>query len=298
MSSTTPTERLRQLLAAPGMLRAPGVHDGFSARAAELVGFDAIYVGGGTAVAIDFALPDMGLLTMDEIVDFAGRIASVVDIPVIADLDDAGGNPLRIRRVVQSAERAGIAALQIEDADFRKAKHVPARQGDPPPSGERDKALPIDEAVQRIRTAVEARRDPRTVVIARTDVARHSVEDALDRGRRFAEAGADLVFLAFLPLSETRHAVEQLPVPLMNCIVRYEGATREERDRLERDGLKLLFDAGTVPLAAYGAAWNALTELRDHGGVSADYSAIVQHVGQAIRQSEWTDLAWRYDAVE
>ncbi len=182
----SPRARLRELLAGPGPLVAPGAYDALSARLVEQAGFDAVYMTGFGTTASLLGRPDVGLLSGAEMVDNAGRIAAAVDVPVIADADTGYGNALNVVRTVQLYERAGVAGIQLED------QVMPKRCGHM--SG---KALvAADEMTGKVRAAVAARRDPDLVVIARTDaLAVTGVDDALERARAYADAGADLLFV-------------------------------------------------------------------------------------------------------
>src|SRR5436305_9814965 len=181
------TTRLRELLAGPDLIVAPGAYDALSARLIAQAGFSAIYMTGfGTAASV-LEQPDVGLLTMSEMVSRAAAIAAVVgDRPVIADADTGYGNPINVRRTIREYERAGVAAIHIEDQVWpKKCGHMEGKQ-----------VIPKDEMVQKIRAAVDARQDPNFVIIARTDAnAVHGLADALERGHAYREAGADVIFI-------------------------------------------------------------------------------------------------------
>ncbi|WNV74080.1 oxaloacetate decarboxylase [Geodermatophilus sp. DSM 44513] len=181
-----PRARLRELLAAPEPLLVPGAYDALSARLVEQAGFGAVYMTGFGTTASLIGRPDVGLLTGAEMVDNARRVAAAVDVPVIADADTGYGNALNVVRTVQLYEQAGVAGIQLED------QVTPKRCGHM--SG---KALvEAGEMAGKVRAAVAARRDPDLVVIARTDaVAVGGVDDALERARAYADAGADLLFV-------------------------------------------------------------------------------------------------------
>src|SRR5215468_8076268 len=154
----TAAARLRQLLRRQQMLLAPGAYDCITARTIAQAGFDAIYMtGAGTAATLGY--PDYGLLTMSEMADNAGRLASAVDLPVIADADTGYGNELNATRTVREYERRGVAGLHIEDQGFpKKCGHLDNKV-----------IIPLEEYLGKIRAAVAARQDPQFVIIARTD---------------------------------------------------------------------------------------------------------------------------------
>ncbi|GAC1388899.1 MAG: isocitrate lyase/PEP mutase family protein [Ktedonobacteraceae bacterium] len=181
------TARLRTLLTGPDLIVAPGAYDALSARLIAQADFPAVYMTGfGTAASV-LGQPDVGLLTMSEMVSRAAALAAVVgDIPLIADADTGYGNPLNVRRTVREYEQAGVAGIHIEDQVWpKKCGHMEGKQ-----------VIPMDEMVQKIRAAVDARQDPDFVLIARTDaIAVTGFEDALKRGKAYREAGADVLFI-------------------------------------------------------------------------------------------------------
>ena len=191
-----PTTRLRSLLAGPDLLVAPGAYDALSARLIAQAGFPAVYMTGfGTAASV-LGQPDVGLLTMSEMVARATALASVVgDLPLIADADTGYGNPINVQRTIHEYERAGVAGLHIEDQVWpKKCGHMEGKQ-----------VIPMEEMVQKVRAAVDARQDLDFVIIARTDAnAVNGLEDALRRGRAYRDAGADVIFI------EAPRSIEEL----------------------------------------------------------------------------------------
>jgi carboxyvinyl-carboxyphosphonate phosphorylmutase len=191
-TATAPRARLRELLSAGAPLVAPGAYDALSARLVEQAGFDAVYMTGfGTAASL-LGRPDVGLVTGTEMVDNARRIVAAVDLPVVADADTGYGNAVNVVRTVQLYEQAGVAGIQLEDQVMpKKCGHMNGKA-----------LIGTDEMVGKLRAAVEARSDPDLVVIARTDaVAVEGLDAAIERGRAFAAAGADVLFVE-APTSE------------------------------------------------------------------------------------------------
>ena len=178
--------RLRELLDRPAPLLAPGAYDALSARLVEQAGFDAVYMTGFGTSATLLGRPDIGLLTGSEMADNARRMAAAVSLPVIADADTGYGNALNVVRTVREYEQAGVAALQLEDqVSPKRCGHMSGKA-----------VVDVAEAVAKIRAAVAARTDPDLVIIARTDVAQvDGIEAAVDRAQRFADAGADVLFV-------------------------------------------------------------------------------------------------------
>jgi len=190
---------MRKMLERGEFIQAPGVYDALGARIVEASGFTAVYMTGYGTTASHFSFPDIGLLTMTEMVENAGRIASAVQIPLIADADTGYGNPINVVRTVKEYEKAGVAAIHIEDQVWpKKCGHMDGK-----------KVIDASEMVEKIKAAVDARQDENFLVIARTDaLAIDGFEKAIERGQMFAEAGADILFIE-APVS--REQVAEIP---------------------------------------------------------------------------------------
>ena len=178
--------RLRALLARDRPLLVPGAYDALSARLVEQAGFDAVYMTGFGATASLLGMPDVGLLSGDEMVDNAGRMARAVDVPLISDADTGYGNAINVVRTVQQFERAGVAAVHLEDqVSPKRCGHMSGKS-----------VVPVDEMVEKVRAAVAARSDPDFLLIARTDArAVEGLDGALERARAYLDAGADALFV-------------------------------------------------------------------------------------------------------
>ena len=189
---TAPRARLRELLARPEPLQAPGAYDALSARLVEQAGFDVVYMTGFGSTASLIGRPDVGLLSGAEMIDNARRIVAAVDVPVIADADTGYGNAINVLRTVQLYEQAGVAGIHLEDQVMpKKCGHMSGKV-----------VVPAAEMVGKLRAAVEARRDPDFLLIARTDAAAvHGLDDAIARAHAYADAGADVLFVE-APTSE------------------------------------------------------------------------------------------------
>ena len=245
------TTRLRELLVQRDLLVAPGAYDALSARLIAQAGFPAVYMTGfGTAASV-LGQPDVGLLTMSEMVSRAAALAAVVgDRPLIADADTGYGNPINVRRTVREYEQAGVAAIHIEDQVWpKKCGHMEGKQ-----------VIPVDEMVQKIRAAVDARQDPDFVLIARTDAnAVYGIEDALRRGRAYREAGADVIFIeAPRSIEELRAIAQAFPdVPLL-----YNWAESGKTPLLPLEEIHALgFKLVIFPVSMLFAATQALLDL-------------------------------------
>ncbi|PYN54765.1 MAG: carboxyvinyl-carboxyphosphonate phosphorylmutase [Candidatus Rokuibacteriota bacterium] len=182
----TPRRTLRTLVEKKQGLVVPGAYDGISARLVQQAGFPVVYMTGYGTAASRLGLPDLGFAGLAEMADHARNIAAVVDIPLIADADTGYGNALNVRRTVQTYEAAGVAALHIEDQITpKRCGHLSGHQ-----------VIPRGEFAGKIRAAVEARRDPDLLIIARTDgISAVGFDEALRRGEAAAEAGADVLFI-------------------------------------------------------------------------------------------------------
>jgi 2-methylisocitrate lyase-like PEP mutase family enzyme len=182
----TPRRTLRALVEKKQGLVVPGAYDGISARLVQQAGFPAVYMTGYGTAASRLGLPDLGFAGLAEMADHARNIAAVIDVPLIADADTGYGNALNVRRTVQTYEAAGVAALHIEDQITpKRCGHLSGHQ-----------VIPRGEFAGKIRAAIDARRDPDLLIIARTDgISAAGLDEALRRGEAAAEAGADVLFI-------------------------------------------------------------------------------------------------------
>lgn len=191
------TAQLRSLINSGKTQIAPGVFDGLSARLVSQAGFSLVYASGG-AIARSSGFPDLGLLSLTEITNRLQEIVNATELPVIADADTGYGNALNVYRTVQLYENLGVAGLHIED------QFAPKRCG----HLDDKKLIPATEMVQKIKSAVKARQDQDLVLIARTDaIAVEGIAQAIDRAKRYADAGADLLFIE---APESREHIEKI----------------------------------------------------------------------------------------
>ena len=268
--------RLRELLNSGQTIVAPGAFDPLAARLVEEAGFAAVYMTGfGTSAAL-LGRPDVGLLTMTEMADSAGRIAACVDIPLIADADTGYGNPLNVIRTVGAYEAAGVAGLHIEDQVApKKCGHMEGKL-----------VIGADEMAQKVKAAVDARTDPDFVIIARTDArAVEGLDSALDRARRYRDAGADVLFIeALVSDAEIEAAAAAFPdVPLLFNWAEGGKTPVVSLDRLTELGYRIvIFPIGTL-LAATAAMRRILTEIATAGTPAA-------LLGELPTFSEFTDF--------
>ena len=274
------TTRLRELLAGPDLIVAPGAYDALSARLIAQAGFPAVYMTGfGTAASV-LGQPDVGLLTMSEMVSRAAAIAAVIasvasDLPLIADADTGYGNPINVRRTIREYERAGVAGLHIEDQVWpKKCGHMEGKQ-----------VIPMDEMVQKVRAAVEARQDPDFVIIARTDAnAVHGLEDAIRRGKAYHEAGADVIFIeAPRSMTELRSIAQAFPgVPLLFNWAESGKTPPLPLEEIRTLGFKLvIFPVSLLFAATYSML--GLLEVLQQGQTPASFSS------QMVTFSQFTE---------
>lgn len=191
------TTRLRELLNNKEILVAPGAHDALTARVIEKTGFKAVYMTGYGQAASALGKPDIGLLSMTEMIDRARKCVTSVSIPVIADADTGFGNAITVMRTVQEYEAAGVAGIQLEDQVApKKCGHMLGRE-----------VISMEEMVGKIEAAKEARIDEDFVIIARTDARTdHGFDEALKRAKAYEAAGADVIFL------ESVESVEEMEI--------------------------------------------------------------------------------------
>ncbi len=271
------TTRLRELLAGPDLLVAPGAYDALSARLIAQAGFSAVYMTGFGTAASALGQPDVGLLTMSEMVNRAAALAAVVgDLPLISDADTGYGNPINILRTIREYERAGVAAVHIEDQVWpKKCGHMEGKQ-----------VIPMDEMVQKIRAAVDSRQDPDFVIIARTDAnAVNGLEDALRRGRAFREAGADVIFIeAPRSVAELRAIKQAFPdVPLLFNWAESSKTPFLSLDEVRSLGFKLVLFPVSLLFAATQAMLGLL-EILKRGETSIPFHS------HMVTFAQFTDL--------
>jgi 2,3-dimethylmalate lyase len=245
--------RLKQ----PGLISAPGVFDMISAKIADGMEFDALYMTGYGVVASYLGLPDAGLATYTDMVGRARTIVSGTVTPLIADADTGYGGLLNVDFTVKGFEAAGVQAIQIEDQEFpKKCGHTPGRR-----------VIGIDDAVRKIRVAVEARDSKEFLVIARTD-ARTSLglDEALRRAEAFAEAGADILFVeAPETVEEMQRIGRAFDLPLIANMVEGGRTPLLSRAQLEEIGYRIAIFPGAGFLAAGAAMRSVYCEIKAKG---------------------------------
>lgn len=287
-----PTTRLRELLKRDEALMAAGAFDPMAAKLVERAGFEAVYMtGAGTALA-RVGMPDVGLITMTEMVQNAAAIAEAVKIPLIADADTGYGNQLNVRRTVREYERAGVAGIHLEDQIFpKKCGHLLGKR-----------LIPIEEAVQKIRAAVDVRQDPDFLIIARCDALLVAgMEEAVRRGQAYLEAGADMLFIESPRTMEEIAAIPQRlkGMHLFNMASSGKTPFLSIKD-VTRLGFKLMILPNFATLAAIKAMREVLAEMKATGSAASvlDRCASFQEFFELGGLSEVQELEARFGLPE
>jgi 2-methylisocitrate lyase-like PEP mutase family enzyme len=270
----SPAERLRSLLARPEMILMAACYDALSARLVERAGMAATFMSGFGVSATRLGMPDTGLISYGEMVDQGRDICNAVTIPVLGDGDTGFGNPINVQRTVQGYFRAGFACVMIEDQQMpKRCGHTAGKQ-----------VVDRDEALSRIRAAVEARdRGADILIMARTDArATHGLDEALTRCNTFMEIGADITFLE-APQSEEEMGIycREVPGPKMANLVEHGKTPILPHQQLEQMGFKLAVYALTLLNASIRAMQQALVHLQSSEPVPelADFKVLQEIVG-------------------
>ncbi|MEM4578701.1 MAG: methylisocitrate lyase [Pyrobaculum sp.] len=272
-------ELLREELAKPGIVAVPGVFNAVSALLAQQLGFKAVYVS-GAAVTASMALPDLGLITLDEMVKATKYIVDAVDIPVIVDIDTGYGEALNVMRAVREFESIGAAAVQIEDQVLpKKCGHLSGKA-----------LIPPEEMMKKIRAAIEARRNPDFVIIARTDaVGVTGFEDAVERAQLYLEAGADVIFPEALRSEEEfREFARRVKAPLLANMTEFGVSPLISAKKLEEYGYKFVIYPVTALRVALYFVREVYKSIRDQGTQAA-------WVDKMLTRRELYDLIKYYD---
>ncbi|MEQ9618682.1 MAG: oxaloacetate decarboxylase [Deltaproteobacteria bacterium] len=243
----TKGQKLREIISGPGILLLPGVYDCVSAKLAERAGFEVAFTSGFGISGATLGRPDYGFLTATEMLWSVSRLVKSVDIPVVADIDTGYGNPLNVMRTVEDVVASGAAGIILEDQEWpKKCGHFEGKR-----------VIPMGEHVEKIRAAVEARRDSGLVIIGRTDArAPYGLGEAIKRGRAYYEAGADVVFIeAPQSVEELKEIAAAFPdAPLFANMVEGGKTPLLRAEELEESGYKIV----VFPLAALFAATKAI----------------------------------------
>lgn len=258
-SSTSAAEkrlRFREALSSGRLLRMPGAFNPLSARLIERKGFDGVYIS-GAVLSADLGLPDIGLTTLTEVAARGAQIARTTELPTLIDADTGFGEPMNAARTVQEMENAGVSGLHIEDqVNPKRCGHLDGKE-----------VVGLDIAVRRIRAAVEGRRDPHFLIMARTDIrAVAGLEAAKDRAKALVDAGADAIFPeAMRSLEEFAAMRAALDVPILANMTEFGKSRLFSPQELSDVGVNMVIWPVSMLRIAMGATSRALDTLNDEG---------------------------------
>jgi 2-methylisocitrate lyase-like PEP mutase family enzyme len=290
VASTPAREALRDLLASGQIVLAPGIFDGISAQLVRRTGHSAAYLTGGGVAASGFGLPDIGLVTASETAERVRMIVGVLgDIPLIADADTGYGAPINVVRTVRAYESAGAAAIQLEDQAFpKRCGHLP------------DKELIAAAAFeQKLAAAVDCRTDENYLVIARTDArASLGLDEAIERGNRYAQAGADIIFVeAPQGTDEIERIAREVDAPLLINLVPGGLTPIESAARLQELGYAIAIHPGTPLAAAIAAMLQALCDF--NGRAVAEFlPETPAEFFNLVGMAEWARISEKYQTED
>ena len=267
--------QFRDLLAREDCYFTASTFDPMSARIAADLGFEVGILGGSVASLQVLAAPDFALITLSEFVEQATRIGRVARLPIIADADHGYGNALNVMRTIVELERAGVAALTIEDT------LLPAKYG-----RKSTDLVPLEEGVGKIRAALEARIDPAMSIFARTNAGVLSVEDATTRAMAYERAGADgICMVGIRDFDHLESIAEHLNIPLM--LVTYDNPELRDRERLARAGVRVVVNGHGAYFAAIKATYDCLREQRQIADGNLNASELSTRYSTLEENREW-----------
>lgn len=287
----TPRQKLRELVNSRRYVIVPGAYDPLTARLVQLAGFEAVYLTGGGYSRAN-GLPDLGLFTLSENIEFISRAVEAVDIPVIADMDTGYGNALNVIRAMREFEKTGVAAFHLEDqVSPKKCGHYEGKQ-----------LVSKTEMVGKIKAAVDTRRDADMVIIARTDSrAVEGFQAAIERMNAYLEAGADV---GFVEAPQTVEELEKIPGGIRKpaLVNIFEGGKTPAlpAKQLEAMGYRIGIYPSQTHRAAIFAAQEVLAVLKRDGDTAAieHRLATFNDREQAVNTARWRELERRYMGQE
>ncbi len=281
-------QEFKNLLKRERLLVAPGCFDGLSARLVEEAGFETAYLSGG-AVARSMGIPDIGLVTMSEVIERAAQVVSAVKIPVIADADTGYGNAINLVRTVREYERVGVAAIHIEDQITpKRCGHLEGKE-----------VIPLPEMEKKLAAALATRTDPDFCIIARTDARGvHGLDDAIKRGLTFAKLGVDAIFVE-APQSESE--LEEIPralpkIPLLVNVFKGGKTPMLPVERLQKMGYRIAIYPSETQRAGIYAMRQALGLLKREGTTEAmdDVLTTFRDRDKVVGLDDWQALEKKY----
>jgi 2-methylisocitrate lyase-like PEP mutase family enzyme len=288
MATQSTRAAMRALAQAKRGVLVPGAFNALSARVIADLGFEAIYITGAGVTNMAMGLPDQAFMGLAEIADHTARIRDAVELPLIVDADTGFGNALNVRHTVRTLERAGADCIQFEDQVApKRCGHFSGKE-----------VISTEEAVSKIKAAVDARRDPDLLIMARTDAcATHGFEAAIERAQKMSEAGADILFVeAVTKPEEVRALPQRLQAPqLMNMVI--GGRTPIfDAEELGRLGFAIVLYANAALQGALAGMNRALSVLRDTRRIDEDPTLVASFAERQrlVGKPEWDALEKRY----
>ncbi|MEC9482420.1 MAG: oxaloacetate decarboxylase [Halomonas sp.] len=267
--------QFRELLERDECFYTASTFDPMSARIAADLGFEVGILGGSVASLQVLAAPDFALITLSEFVEQATRIGRVARLPIVADADHGYGNALNVMRTIVELERAGVAALTIEDT------LLPAKYG-----RKSTDLVPLEEGVGKIEAALEARIDPDMAIFARTNAGELSTQDAIARAKAYERAGADgICMVGVRDFEHLESIAEHLNVPLM--LVTYDNPELRDRERLARAGVRVVVNGHAAYFAAIKATYDCLREQRGIAEGNLNASELSTRYSTLEENREW-----------
>ena len=280
---------VREQIQTKGMLIVPGVYDALTARIAEKVGFKVLLMGGYSISATRLGQPDVGFLTMSEMASQIKIIASAVNVPVIADGDTGYGNPMNVMRTVREYEEAGASGIILEDQQWpKRCGHIEGKS-----------VISLEEHVKKIEASLRARSDEDFIIFGRTDsLSLYGIEEAINRGRAYRDAGADIIFVESPRSIEELIAIrEGIPdVPLAVSIIEGGKTPLLSSQKLEEMGYKILFFGCTAVFVIAKTFMNAMTYLKEKGNTEGllDQMYIFSDFNELMGIKDFFDLEKKY----
>jgi methylisocitrate lyase len=267
-SATTPAQKradLRAALAAGELLRFPGAFNPLSAKLIQNKGFEGVYIS-GAVLAADLGLPDIGLTTLSEVAARGQQISRMTNLPTLIDADTGFGEPMNVARTVQSLEDAGVAGLHIEDqVNPKRCGHLDGKA-----------VVGPDVATKRIRAAVDARRDPNLLIMARTDIrAIDGLGAAIDRAKQLVDAGADAIFPeAMADLAEFEAVRKAVDVPILANMTEFGKSELFTTEQLAGVGINIVIYPVSLLRIAMGAAERGLDTITREGSLNSEVAGM------------------------
>lgn len=284
----TSLAKLDRLMKREGIIVAPGCYDALTAKLIEKSGFEALYMSGAGVSMSTLGIPDVGLTTLSEMLTRVSQISQAVSIPLIADGDTGYGNPLNVYRTVREYERAGAAAIHIEDQVMpKKCGHELGR-----------KLVPVEEMKQKIRAALDARRSSQFRIIARTDArTEYGLEEALSRAKAYEDAGAEVIFVeAPQTVDEMKEIHRVIKAPTVSNMVEGGKTPLLSAPELEAIGYKIVIFPNALTRIMTKAAIGLLKELREKGSTQGMLDRMFLHgeLFELFDFPRWVELENRF----